>query len=176
MIPAPRPTRDEPVAQCGLHSCVMEHRFLCDAMLGTLARWLRFAGYDTLFDPRCSDSELADLARIEGRWLLTADRELASRAGPRVLLVVEGGLREQVGQVLARLGLRPDPAAFFRRCSRCNSLIDQVSRDAVRGVVPPFVAARADRFSRCLGCGRVYWPGTHQRRILERLTQLFSAN
>ncbi len=56
--------------------------FLCDAMLGSLARWLRFFGFDTTYlDPGVPDRVLADLARSEERWLLT----LASDPRPRAL-------------------------------------------------------------------------------------------
>jgi len=56
-------------------------------MLGTLAKWLRILGYDTLFQPELNDHQLVRLARAEDRVLLTRDRELARRRGVRVLLV-----------------------------------------------------------------------------------------
>lgn len=142
-------------------------------MLGSLARWFRFAGFDTVFDPKLDDAALTFLARTEERWLLTADRALASRTGPRVILVLAPTLDEQVAWVSNRLGLTPDPSLFFTRCSRCNAVVETVTREAVASSVPPFVAARADRFSRCRGCGRVYWPGTHSGKIRRRVCELF---
>ena len=151
------------------------HRFACDAMLGPLSRWLRFAGFDTLFDPNLKGLELPDLARAEDRWLLTTDRELASRAGPRVLLVPTTSLENQCLLVKERLALTLDPRSFFSRCSRCNGSVEPVAREMVVHLVPPFVAARATRFSRCRMCGRLYWPGTHHEKILDRLRKLFSS-
>lgn len=148
-------------------------RFGCDAMLGTLTRWLRFAGFDVLFDPRLDDAELVALCRREGRWLLSRDRALVSGAGPRALLVTGEGLAAQVSELRRRLPLRVEPALFFSRCSRCNGLLEDTRRDEVAGLVPPFVAVRAERFSRCGGCGQVYWPGTHHARIARRLVELF---
>ncbi len=148
--------------------------FVCDTMLGTLARWLRFAGFDVVFDPSLADATLRALARAQGRWLLTQDRELAAKAGPRVVLLPGRKLSEQVGELRRRLGLRADPARFFTRCSRCNGLLAAVSREEVVRLVPPFVAVHAQGFARCLGCGRVYWPGTHVPRIAATLRQLFA--
>ncbi len=146
-------------------------RLCCDAMLGGLARWLRFAGLDTTFSATATDAELAAEARREERWLLTRDRRLAAKAGPRVLCIQAIEVREQLREVCARLRLTLDPARFFTRCSRCNGALEPVGRESVAALVPPFVATHASSFSRCAGCGQVYWPGTHHGRILARLRE-----
>ena len=141
-------------------------------MLGSLARWLRFFGYDTLFpEPGPPDRELAELARERGRWLLTRDHELAS-VGPRTVLIRSDGLEDQLAEVFSRLDLQPEATLENARCSECNAEFEQVSKEDVAEVVPPHVLATAPRFRRCLGCGRVYWPGTHTERILERMAAI----
>lgn len=152
---------------------VSRHSFLCDAMLGRLAKWLRLAGLDTGFDTALGDRDLAVIARTEGRWLLTADRELASRAGPRVILLAQGTLEALVAELRARLDLIIDPAGFLTRCSCCNGLVEPLAAEQARDLVPPFVAAHTNRFSRCQGCGRVYWAGSHGEAIRRRLRSLF---
>lgn len=144
-------------------------RFLCDAMLGSLARWLRFFGFDAVFhDPGLEDSILAAEARAEGRWLLTRDRALAA-VGPRTVLVRSELLEDQLVEVFARLGVRPRPTLDRARCGECNGDLEQASRDEVARDVPPHVLATATRFRRCSECGRVYWPGSHGSRIVERM-------
>jgi uncharacterized protein with PIN domain len=148
------------------------HRFLCDAMLGSLARWLRFFGYDAVFlEPGPEDRLLAEMARSEGRWLLTRDRELAS-AGPRTMLIRSEGLDDQLVEVFKRLGLRPEATLDHARCGECNGDLADVSRDDVTDVAPPHVLATSPRFRRCTGCRRVYWPGSHGGRILVRMEQV----
>ena len=143
--------------------------FLCDAMLGSLARWLRFFGFDSVFlEPGPEDRVLAEQARVEGRWLLTRDRELAS-AGPRTMLVGADDLEDQLIEVFGRLELRPDATLENARCSECNGDLVDVTREEVAEVTPPHVLATAPRFRRCAGCQRVYWPGSHGDRILERM-------
>jgi len=144
-------------------------RFLCDAMLGSLARWLRFFGFDTLFpSPGPEDSVLAEQARKDNRWLLTRDHELAAM-GPRSMLVRSSELEGQLAEVFGRLGLQPSPTLEHSRCGECNGRLEEVSRADVADDVPPHVLATSPRFRCCAGCGRVYWPGTHGERILERM-------
>ena len=146
--------------------------FLCDAMLGSLARWLRFFGYDTGFlGPELADEEVAERARGEGRWLLTRDHELAA-VGPRSLLVRSEDVESQLVEVFDRLGLCPSAGLDGSRCSECNGELTAAGRDDVRELVPPYVLATAERFRRCGGCGRVYWPGTHTERILRTMAAI----
>jgi len=146
-------------------------RFLCDAMLGSLARWLRLMGFDAAFEADLPDAALARRAAAEGRWLLTRDRELAA-AGPRTVLIRSEGLEDQLVETFTRLGLVPDPRLVGTRCAACNGTVRPVAREAVAGRVPPFVMATAEAFRACEGCGRVYWRGSHVTRIEERIARI----
>jgi len=143
-------------------------KLLADGMLGTLAKWLRLLGYDTAYDNAAADPELARRARVEGRVLLTRDRELAGRRGLHTLLIQSEVLEEQVREVQGALGLPPDPA--LSRCAVCNAALEPVSPDAVADRVPPYVLRTQTEFHRCPGCGRVYWPGTHVEEMRDRVT------
>jgi uncharacterized protein with PIN domain len=52
-------------------------------MLGRLARYLRLMGYDVSYPPPGPDARLIAVARAEGRVLLTRDRGIKQRVGPR---------------------------------------------------------------------------------------------
>ncbi len=144
-------------------------RFLADAMLGTLAKWLRILGYDTLFDPELDDHQLVRLARAEDRMLLTRDRALARRRGVRVLLIAGEHLDDQVDQVLIDLDLKPDGA--FSRCPVCNEALETIDLDAARARVPAYVAQTHRTFRLCSICQRVYWRGTHWQKMDEQIAQ-----
>jgi uncharacterized protein with PIN domain len=139
-------------------------------MLGTLAKWLRILGYDTLYDTALDDHGLVRLARAEDRVLLTRDRELARRRGVRVLLVKSENLDSQVDQVLSHHNLEPDRS--FSRCPVCNELLERIDREAVLSRVPAYVAQTQETFRVCSACQRVYWRGTHWQRMDERLNEL----
>jgi hypothetical protein len=150
-------------------------RFLVDAMLGRLARWLRILGYDAAYDP-AEDDELLARARQEGRILLTRDTRLVRRRRiPPHLFIESDHVLEQVRQVLSALGL-PRTAGPVRRCLRCNVLIEPCDKDEVAGRVPEFVWSQHQAFWRCPACERIYWPGTHHQRMEEALRALREAD
>ena len=100
-------------------------RFIADRMLGTLTRYLRFMGNDTLsansLEPGNSreDTALLGIARAEGRILLTRDRELARRGGEMAVLVEGDDVMAQI-RTLCSLGL-VTPVVVMDRCSLCNT-------------------------------------------------------
>ena len=148
-------------------------RFAVDTMLGKLARWLRALGYDAAYDPFRDDAALLRLAREEGRVLLTRDRKLLLRRDlPQALLLRGDRVEEQVAQVLRELELPEEIARPFSRCLECNGELAEAARESVRELVPPYVFSTQQEFTRCPGCGRVYWKGTHFPRILARIRSL----
>lgn len=144
-------------------------KLLCDHMLGSLARWLRFMGYDTAYPGPMDDSELIEKAREEGRILVTRDKELAARL-PGSLRVRSDVLEEQIRELAKVLPLRlVDPLS---RCSLCNVLLEPVGTEEVKSLVPEGVLSRHQEFWRCGSCGRVYWQGSHWDKMVERLNSL----
>lgn len=150
-------------------------RFLADAMLGKLARWLRILGYDTAYERTIDDDELIRRLLEEGRWLLTRDRHLAQRRVLRGRLTllqsdhVPDQLRELASDQHLELKLGSNTAC---RCADCNALLVPISKEQVLKNVPPLVAQEQDEFARCPSCGRLFWPGSHWQRLTSELTRL----
>ncbi len=144
-------------------------KFLADHMLGKLARYLRFMGYDTYYpDGGMSDDEIIALAGEENRVILTRDKELAARSGG--YFVRSDDYREQLRDVVSHFQLGCE--AMLSRCSLCNTPLVRVSREAVRGRVPQYVYEHTEEFYMCPTCKRIYWYGTHTERIERFLTGL----
>lgn len=142
-------------------------------MLGRLARWLRTLGYDTAYDDAISDDDLVRRAFMEGRHILTRDRRLFEewRIAGGLVVQVDKPL-EQLMEVVEAFGL-PRPSRLFTRCRVCNAVLQPVSREAVAERVPPRVWGRERRFAECPECGRVYWEGSHSKRMRSVLARVF---
>jgi hypothetical protein len=146
-----------------------DSRFLADAHLGGLARFLRMLGFDTLHRNAFDDAEIRRLAEDDGRIVLTRDRELLKcreiRRGCYVrALKPEGQLQE----VAARYGLA-SLARPFTLCLHCNLPLRTADRREVAHRVPETVLSLHQSFSHCPGCDRIYWPGSHYRQMRELL-------
>jgi uncharacterized protein with PIN domain/sulfur carrier protein ThiS len=139
-------------------------RFVLDGHLGKLARRLRLVGLDTTLPAGASDDQLAQVAEREERVLLTRDRELLKR---RIVAygycVRETHPDRQLVEVLERFG--PLGLAPFSRCLRCNAEVRDVMKSAVATLVPPQARDLYEHFQKCGGCGRVYWQGSHWKRL-----------
>jgi hypothetical protein len=144
-------------------------RFLADAHLGGLARFLRMLGFDTLHRNAFADEEIRRLADAERRIVLTRDRELLKcREIARGAYVRALKPQAQLAEVAGRYGL-VGKARPFTLCLRCNLALQPVERAAVAPRVPPAVYALHERFVRCPGCEVVFWPGSHYERMLDAL-------
>ena len=150
-------------------------RFVLDGHLGRLARHLRMAGFDAWWRGDASDEELAALSAAERRVLLTRDRGLLKRSQVTHGYCVREALpARQLAEVVRRFDLARSVAPF-RRCLRCNDPLEPVAKEAVAERLPPRVRERHADFRRCPACGRVYWAGTHHRRMERLLAEILAA-
>lgn len=144
-------------------------RFLCDHMLGTLAKWLRFLGYDTAYPGPLGDNEVGRMATSEARTLLTRDKELGGRI-PGAVYVESDDPDAQLLQVARTFGLTAKDALTL--CSVCNVPIEAATREEAKGRVPEGVHDRQREFWRCRQCGRFYWAGSHVEHVLAKVREV----
>ena len=148
-------------------------RFIVDANVGKLARWLRMAGYDTLFFNSSDDSEMMSIASDEDRVILTRDTQIMKRrlitgGEVRAILIESDDSEKQMFQVIDTLKLRP-LLRPFTICLECNHTLFPRDRDDVRNRVPPYVFSTQQYYMECPNCHRIYWKGTHWEAMSERL-------
>ncbi len=142
-----------------------EPRFVADVHLGRLAAYLRLAGFDAAYRNDFADRELVDISRREDRTVLTRDVGVLKHAAlARGYFVRETQPGRQLVEVLRRFQLA-DCAAPFTRCVRCNRVLARVKKEDVEAALPTRTREHYDEFSKCAGCGRVYWAGSHYTRM-----------
>jgi len=152
-----------------------DRRFIADAMLGRLARWLRLLGFDCAYAPRIEDEELVRRGVEEQRIILSRDAALPEEWWvPWIYLVRSEELESQLREVLERFDLR-GCVRVLSRCSECNRPLAPVPREQVAGRVPDRILATHSAFLDGRGCDRVYWEGSHADRIRRMADRVLGA-
>lgn len=145
-------------------------KFLCDEMLGSLARWLRAAGYDAAqAAPGAPDRDLVEQALRERRVLLTRDRALLDIKGADAVthFLDNGDMDSWARQLRLELDVNW-LIAPFTRCLVCNvDLVDAGAEALAR--MPVDSQNGPGPFRECPKCHRGYWPGSHVKRMTRRL-------
>ena len=140
-------------------------KFVLDVHLGKLAGYLRMLGFDAEYANSATDPELVRIASSQQRVLLTRDRRLLMHnAVTRGYWLRQTESRRQLAEVIRRFDLAA-AARPFTRCMTCNSVFHPADRTQVLHRIPPRTAELHDHFLECSGCGRVYWQGSHYRRM-----------
>lgn len=150
--------------------------FVAECTLGKLCKWLRLAGFDTLYDPRAPDEfGLLAYADQQKRLVLTRTKRIFSRlSSKRAIFVAFNDPRDQMRQVIETFGIHRKDLHPLTRCLCCNASLVPCSRDSVQGRVPEYIAQTQQTYHSCPHCHRLYWPGSHARRCLEMIEDWFA--
>jgi len=162
-----------PFTKTVLKALQVEQRgFLLDNHLGRLAVYLRMLGFDALYRNDYQDEELAQIASQNERMLLTRDVRLLMRNAIHCGYWVRNVIpREQLVEILRHFDL-VSAIGPFRRCMRCNGLLQPVSKAEVIERLQPLTKKYFHEFHRCLECDRIYWKGSHYERMQRFIAQV----
>jgi uncharacterized protein with PIN domain len=147
--------------------------FAADRTLGKLAKWLRILGFDTKFE--------IDVPADRFYRQLEKDRIVLTRIGSikkqfrahRLIFIKSNHLDMQLRQVITEIGICPVDTRPFSRCIDCNVPTVDAAQEDVWGLIPDYICETHKEFHKCLQCNRIFWPGSHTRRSLERIEHLF---
>lgn len=138
-------------------------------MLGSIARKLRIFGFDTLYVAHVDDSEVLKIGTEQDRVIITADKELFKRivkARAGGILVAGADEVEDLAHILEKTGISSiDGIGPESRCSMCNGLLASVNAKDVEAQLPEKIALSHKEFFKCVSCGKVYWEGSHVKRL-----------
>ena len=148
-------------------------RFIADVHLGSLARYLRALGFDTLYDRDYADEQIALISAGDQRIVLTRDRDLLMhRIITHGRYVRARQVRRQLIEVIESLDLYRSFAPFSR-CMECNTSLVPVAKEQIRDRLPSDTQNYYTHFAQCTRCDNVYWKGSHFRRMQQFFTDAF---
>jgi len=149
-------------------------KFLCDQMLGTLAKWLRIYGFDTFYaNSKISDEELIEISKDEKRVLISRDKQLiqiAKRENIKTIELKTIDIDEQIISVLKVLKF--NKSQILSRCIICNSAVEEINKNEIKEKVPKKVFENNEEFWFCKNCNKIYWKGSHYEKMIEKIDNL----
>jgi hypothetical protein len=146
-------------------------RFVCDVMLGKLAKYLRILGFDAVY--AASPSVLDHYLAHDGDRILLTRRKGPSGFAKTVRINSER-TREQLREIKALVKPAITARAVFGRCLECNVALIEADKTDVEPLVPEFVYHHYTRFKICPSCNRVYWEGSHTLGMAALLKEVLS--
>jgi uncharacterized protein with PIN domain len=140
--------------------------FVVDVNVGKLALYLRTLGFDTVYGNDARNGILAGIAYAQKRILLTRDISLLKRK-----IVMHGYLprgQDPARQLIevVRLYDLSSKIKLLSRCIPCNGLLVPVSKETILDRLEPLTRKYYDTFHICEKCKKIYWPGSHQEKII----------
>ena len=146
--------------------------FVVDIHLGKLLRLLRLFGFDcTSCD---DDAKIVQISIQEKRIILTRDRQLLHRRDVTHGYCVRSTHPDiQIKEVLKRFDLYSQIKLFYR-CTLCNEIIRPIAKSDILHRLPPKTRQNFNEFYFCPGCERIYWEGTHYKKLKNKIERLFS--
>lgn len=132
-------------------------RFICDVMLGRLARYLRILGLDTVYIKNYQ--ELINITQGAGPFCFFTKRTKNTPEGS--IFIKADRIKEQMEEVMPIISPYIDKGLFLCRCLDCNTMLVDREKSEIEGHIPEFIYHRHDRFKVCPSCKKIYWGGTH---------------
>lgn len=140
-------------------------RFILDVHLGKLAKHLRLLGFDVVYDNHYEDKEIALRSQKENRIILTRDIGLLkNKIITRGHWVRQTDPEKQVTEILTKFDLYHS-CSPFTRCIECNGLLEAVEKDRISHLLLPETKKYYESFVQCNACKRIYWEGTHYKKL-----------
>jgi uncharacterized protein with PIN domain len=82
--------------------------------------------------------------------------------------------RRQLAEVVRRYAL-PDKIQPFKRCLRCNGILQPVAKEVIFDRLEPLTRLYFDEFALCPACNQVYWKGSHYEHMQQLVAEITSS-
>ncbi|TYZ66573.1 hypothetical protein PybrP1_010055, partial [[Pythium] brassicae (nom. inval.)] len=178
-------------ADTGGNAVDIEMKFLADAMVARVGKWMRTIGIDVVIwdssgpmlktngsgrDPKAG---LLGLAAREQRVVLTRDKKLADRRDAGACFVVSSDDPfQQFQEIKAHFALQLRKDEMMSRCAVCNAKsfkrVDAAyARAQTAFEVPARVLEIVDEFWVCTLCDKIFWEGPKFSSAYDNVMRMF---
>jgi uncharacterized protein len=144
-------------------------RFVCDVMLGRLAKYLRILGFDAAY---ITSLKILDRFTRDNGPTYFLTRRTSAVPYEQTIRIKATNVREQLRELKALIRPHLDPGKMLQRCINCNMLLVDTDKKSIEHLVPEFVFHTYTSFKVCPSCSRVYWEGTHAEHMADLIKEV----
>ncbi len=145
-------------------------RFICDVMLGKLAKYLRMLGIDTLYSRTTSEPKLLKTALSDQRTLLTRRTGLLQKKmNSPFYFVRSNNPKNQLKEVIDHYSISSEDIRPLTLCLLCNRILEDVDKNSIENNVPEYIFNTIEDFCQCPDCKKIYWQGSHYNNMYDTL-------
>ncbi|MCG3222914.1 MAG: Mut7-C RNAse domain-containing protein [Candidatus Heimdallarchaeota archaeon] len=144
------------------------NRFYADSMLGKLARFLRFLGYDTLYRSEEPVEKMLETSIEDNRIVLSKSENVVNKCNKlsvKSFFISSNDIEYQLRTLHNILHLELSTPPLNTRCSVCNNELIEKDKQEIISLIPKRTAGHYDRFWQCTTCEKIYWIGSHWKDI-----------
>ncbi|MCW3786459.1 Mut7-C RNAse domain-containing protein [Plebeiibacterium sediminum] len=147
-------------------------KFIADAHLCKLSKYLRMLGFDTLYQNDFGDEEIINISLKDKRIILTRDkRMLNSKRITHGYFVRAIDKHKQLIEIVDKFDLKSQFHPFSR-CMECNSILISKAPDQVKHLISNDILVRYKEFYYCNKCHKVFWKGSHFERMKSQILNI----
>lgn len=147
-------------------------RFILDVHLGKLTRYLRMLGFDTKYSNKYKIQEIITIAKNEERIIISRNRQLLKHKEiTHGYCLVSSDPKTQLRKIIDYFNLY-EQMEPFTRCMICNGILKSVKKKEIVDKLPKKVKEIQNCFKRCSNCSKIYWKGTHFKRMNKLIKSL----
>lgn len=158
---------------------VQTTKFLVDAPLGHLARWLRMIGYDTKYSSHSNREDLIEIARSDKRTTITISKisaNILTNNDIQVIHLLQGKIIDYLKQLKNNDIVIKVPRITDSRCSVCNGRLRIAKSSHELEKIPPNSKQFYDEFYVCVDCEKLFWEGSHWDKIKMTINEVKQSN
>ena len=133
-------------------------KFFCDTNVLKLAKWLRFAGFDTMTRRELSISKIENVCQKDKRIFITRNKGIRNFRASLEIISFEN-IDDQLKYFLSKYPFQKD--LFGSRCLKCNVILKISAKQA------PILSQNQMKY--CPRCGKYFWQGSHYQNMTEFL-------
>ena len=147
-------------------------KFILDVHLGTLSKYMRMLGLDTLYQNNYKDNEIVKISLMEKRAILTRDRGILKRSEvTHGYWIRNTKIENQLLEVINRFDLK-NQIKELSRCLQCNSVLKKIAKERVINRLPKKVKEFQNEFYHCSKCDKIFWKGSHYTKMITNIEKI----